>query len=63
LLSSKPILGALSTAKGIFVGAVKGAANGILYKDWGKSAVVLGLKEITVENQDGRRIWYTRLLF
>ena len=61
--SSKPISGVLSTAKGIFVGAVKGAANGILYKDWGHNAIVMGIKEVSIENQDGRSVWWVEKVF
>ncbi|KAJ3332501.1 hypothetical protein HDU91_003094 [Kappamyces sp. JEL0680] len=61
-LSNKPISGAVSSAKGILKGFVKGTVNGLLFNDWGGAAVVLGIKELVIENSDGRTVWWVQEL-
>jgi hypothetical protein len=61
--SNKPISGLASAAKGIVTGAVKGTVNGILYGDWGAQSTIVGMKGITIKNEQGRLVrWVQELL-
>ena len=50
-LSSKPITGAFTSAKGIVKGVLKGAVNGLLFNEWGGEILVLQFKNIQMNNQ------------
>ncbi|KAJ2992580.1 hypothetical protein HDV02_002988 [Globomyces sp. JEL0801] len=57
-LSTKPITGAVTTARGVLKGALSGIANGVLYGDWGGQAMILGVRDITYKTKDGHTIWW-----
>ncbi|KAJ3322671.1 hypothetical protein HDV06_002885 [Boothiomyces sp. JEL0866] len=62
-LSQRPVTGALTTAKGVLKGALSGIKNGVLYGDWGAQALILGIKDITIENQNGKQVWWVTEIF
>ncbi|KAI8896959.1 hypothetical protein BC833DRAFT_595596 [Globomyces pollinis-pini] len=57
-LSTKPITGAVTTARGVLKGALSGIANGVLYGDWGGQAMILVVRDITYKTKDGHTIWW-----
>ncbi|KAI8911827.1 hypothetical protein EDD86DRAFT_203411, partial [Gorgonomyces haynaldii] len=61
--SSKPLSGLASTASGMLRGAVTGALNGLLFGEWGAGATIVGVDNITVENEQGRQVrWLSDIL-
>jgi hypothetical protein len=58
MISSKPVTGSITTAKGILKGALKGLSNGVLYGEWGTESVVLGAKNISVLLENERQLWW-----
>ncbi|KAJ3258046.1 hypothetical protein HK103_004039 [Boothiomyces macroporosus] len=62
-LSQRPVTGALTTAKGVLKGALSGIKNGVLYGDWGAQALILGIKDISIENQHGKQVWWLTEIF
>ena len=61
-LSSRPITGAVTSMKGIIKGVVKGAKNGFLFGEWGAEAMILGVKDIKINNENDREVWWIKEL-
>jgi hypothetical protein len=44
-------------------GVISGTLNGILYGEWGKESIVIGIKIIQIENENGIQAdWIKKLL-
>jgi hypothetical protein len=62
-LHGRAILSPFHVSKGIVKGAISGIANGLLYGDWGGQVLVIGMKNLSFENQDSKRVWWLDELF
>ena len=61
--SKRPISGLATTAKGMIAGAFTGTMNGLLYGDWGAGATIVGVDNISVENEQRRQVkWLSDIL-
>ncbi|KAJ3106891.1 hypothetical protein HDU97_005378 [Phlyctochytrium planicorne] len=59
----RPIVGLLSSARGVLRGALNGTVAGLVNGDWGSGATILRITNIKVENEDGRRVlWVDNVL-
>lgn len=58
IVTSQPIKGFASTARGILRGALTGALNGLLFGEWGAGSSVVGLSEIELHDGQGKRVYW-----
>lgn len=63
VISSRPVSGFASAAKGILKGAISGTLNGLLYGEWGAGSTIMGICDLTVSNEQGKQVnWLSDIL-
>ncbi|KAJ2999693.1 hypothetical protein HDV02_002166 [Globomyces sp. JEL0801] len=58
-----PVVGSYTTFRSVLRGTLSGTYNGVVYGEWGAESTIIGIKKVTIENENNEQVqWLTDLL-